>query len=241
MEEKEEVFRGHLEECLKHFSNTLSLQAPKGSLKSTLVKKSVANFCGVTLNSINDWVRGDTIPAGESLIKFMCYLDMMGYRVIELERMPNVLRNFAELIGFGFFSGKQAIEFLGYGKTSRLYGILREERFIGDEKKQKMWDLWKGKKEELEKKKKEVKEKLCRLDTLPKAVLSFRKLAVVNIMKGLLMLLEEESLDRLSESELAELQQQANTIFCLSARLSALNSRLTAFEQKKEVVECLTT
>lgn len=246
-EDRYEVFRGHFEECLKHLGTRLASSVPRGSRGAAQAKKLVAEFCGVTINSVTRWLHGTgSFPIGEPLIKLMCYLDMVGYRVIELERMPKVRRNFAELVGYGLLNSDQAAEFLGYSSMSALYQVLQGHRGASEDKDQKMWDAWKERKEELQQKK-EKSQELYRLDiplkVRPKTEVSkmserqvsaFRPKAVVSIMEGLLALLEENSFEKLSNGELADLKQSADTVLRLSAHLSALSSRLIVSEQQRK-------
>lgn len=239
-EDKQEVFRGHFEECIKHFGISLASRAPKWSRGAAQAKKPVADFCGVTMNSVTRWLHGTgSFPVGEPYIKLMCYLDMMGYRLIELERMPKVRRNFTELVGFGLLSSEQAAELLGYSNTSTLYQVLQGHYGASEDKEQKMWDVWKARKEKLALKKEKLQElyrldislRICSKVEEPKpAMLPSRQTAVVNIMEGLLLLLEEGSL---SESNFADLQRSADTILRLSVHLSDLSSRLIMSEQRK--------
>jgi hypothetical protein len=237
---KHEVYRGHFEECLRHLGTSLASSEANISRGAAQVKKPVADFCGVSIQSVTRWLNDTgSFPVGEPYIKLMCFLDMMGYRVIELERMPKVHRNFAELIGYGLLSSVHAAEFLGYSYTSTLYKVLQGHYGVSEDKEQKMWDAWKERKEELILKK-EKSQELYRLDIplkiRPKAEKSksvmsaSRQTATVNIMEGLLSLLEDGSL---SESSLADLQRSADTILRLSAHLSALSSRLIMSEQRK--------
>jgi hypothetical protein len=166
----------------------------------------------------------------------MCYLDMVGYRVIELERMPKVRRNFAELVGYGLLSSDQAAEFLGYSSTSTLYQVLQGHHGASEDKEQKMWDAWKERKEALQEKK-EKSQEFYRLDIplkIRQQVSAVRPKAVVSIMEGLLGLLEENSFEKLSDGELADLKASADTVLRLSAHLSALSSRLIMSEQQRK-------
>lgn len=47
-EDRHEVFRGHLEECLRHLGTSLASSVPKGSRGAAQAKKPLADFCGVT-------------------------------------------------------------------------------------------------------------------------------------------------------------------------------------------------
>lgn len=248
-EEGPEVFRGHLEECFGHLGRSIASQAPRGARGAAQAKKPVADFCGVTTASVTRWMYGSRgLPAGEVLIKLMCYLDLVGYRVIELERMPKVRRNFAELIGFSLLSGKEAAALLGYATTSILYKALKGARGTSDAKEQKMLEMWKEKKEGLEQCREQAQKQYLPdaspptrppADKRPAATErgakapAHRKTAAVSIMKGLLDLLEEKPVDELSASELVSFRSDADTILRLSAHLSALSSRLFMSEQEK--------
>lgn len=246
-EDRQEVFRGHFEECLRHLGTSLASSVPKGSRGAAQTKKPIADFCGVTIDSVTRWLHGTgSFPLGEQYIKLMCYLDMVGYRVIELERMPKVRRNFAELIGYGILSSGQASKFLGYSSTSTFYQVLQGHHGASEDKEQKMWDAWKERKEALQEKK-ERSQELYRLDiplkvrrkaelakTSERPVSAVRPKAVVSIMEGLLALLEENSFEKLSDGELADLKQSADTVLRLSAHLSALSSRLIMSEQQRK-------
>ena len=242
-----EVFRGHLEECLRHLGASIAERFPKQAREAAQAKKPIANFCGVTIKSATLWLKDNSLPTGETLIKLMCYLDTIGYRIIELERIPKEQRNFAELIGFGILSAREAAELVGYDKPSRLYELFRRNVGIGKEKKQKIWDLWKEKKDVLELKKEQT-QKLYWSETLLAAPKELQhqlalatkeaiptkqqapphKATVVSIMEGLLSLLEESPGDTL-----ADLQGFTEVVLRLSASLNLLSSRLIMAGQKK--------
>jgi len=224
--------RGHFEECLHHFV------MKGGGPNQTQGKQLIADFCGVSLATVATWFRGSNLPVGERYIKFMCFLDMAGYRVIELERMPKALRNIAEFIGYGVLSTQEVMGLLEYSNRSKFFALLRGERGISKEKEQKAWNIWKEKRGDLEKRKEEARE-LYQLDIpptstapavniqqeLPKVSVTsthHKSGAVVSLMEGLLALLEDASF------ELAEINQSVGTVLRLSARLSSLSSELIA-------------
>ncbi len=125
-EERLEVMRGHLQECFNHFSTHFALQVPKQSREIGMLKMRIATFCGVTTQSISRWLNEKILPEGETRIKLMCYLNMVGYRIIELDRLspPVSLGNFVELIGFDLLSSRDAVTLLGYSTTSSLYDVI---------------------------------------------------------------------------------------------------------------------
>jgi hypothetical protein len=229
-----EVFRGHLDECLKHLDSQL---AGIALCHRESARKPIADFCGVTTDTVRRWQQG-TQPSGETLIKLMSYLDAVGYRIIELERMSKPRRNFAELIGFGLISSNDAALSLGYVRPSNLHPILLSHKGTSRDKDQKMWDIWKTRREELNLR----KEKATRQNHLdmikviyPKkvedepAMTTFRQPAVVSIMEGLLGLLEEKTI----LDQLTDLKASADIVDRLSASLSVLSSRLIKPQQQK--------
>lgn len=222
---RQEVFRGHLEECFKHLGTTLGSRMPKGSPGVRQIKESIAGFCGVTVDTVTRWQKGRLFPIGEILIRLMCYLDLVGYRVIELERMPRFRRGFVELVGFGLLSGQEVAEFLGYATPRSLYRVLQGQCGVSEDRKQQMWDEWKKRREEIERKKEELREKYPVDLTEAITVQASRRPAIVSIAEALLVMLEEEPPEKLSG-----LQESPDTIRQLSARLEALDQ--SAKDQK---------
>jgi len=249
--EKPEVFRGHLDECLRHFSERFSLKFPKGSKGAARAKEPMAEFCGINTPTVTRWFRDDaSLPVGEPLFKLMCFLDLSGYRVIELEKMKPGSRGFAELIAFGIFKGQEAADMLGYQNLSTLYQVLRGKEGMSDAKSRKMWDVWQEKRALLEEKKSVAHRKYYQNLTVngapaagpspaPKGAGRPRTktpdyTATVKVMEALLALLERENLDELPEGELAVLcRASGETILRLSARLSTLSSKLLAPDRRK--------
>jgi len=233
-----EIFRGHLDECLKHLGTRLAILAPRRSRNSAKSRLPMAAFCGIQGKSVLEWFNEKAKPKGAQLFKCMCYLDMIGYRVIELERTKRVKRNIVELIGFGIFSSQQMTELLGYTSSSHFFRAMEGQADKAME--QKMWDLWKERKEELDKKKQEAKPQAIIVPAAAPAVIVETPRAraakegtsgdigaaagslVVNFMKGLLVLLESVS----DESLLNLTRQESGMILELSARMSTLSSKL---------------
>lgn len=200
-----EVFRGHLDECLEFLGNMFVANIPKGSWGAAQARKPIADFCGVSKNTVREWLRHTSLPIGKQLVKLMCWLDMTGYRVIELENMPRIQRNFLELIGFGLISDKQATELLGYTSVSRVYEVLRGNCNASPEKRAVMLHECSNRKEELEQKKESAREQY-RLHIPSKVPPKAESEAVT-----------------LSNSELRRL---ADEILVLSSRLNGLGSQL---------------
>ncbi|OGY30119.1 MAG: hypothetical protein A3F35_03365 [Candidatus Woykebacteria bacterium RIFCSPHIGHO2_12_FULL_45_10] len=246
-EEAQEVYRGHFEECLKHLSKSLLLRLPKGSKGLVKFREPIANFCGVSVKTVVRWLDGSTSPIGETLIKLMCYLDLVGYRVIKLEKMPKGRRIFFELVGFGILSPQEAASILGYTSTSTLYQVLLGKFGVSEGKKRRMWDAGLDRKEALEKVKVEASQRYLpappsksqptkaeptRREAIRDETPPSRHQAIVVIMGGLLLLLEEDSFKEFLEAELADQPATASTVLRLSARLSTLSSQLITDQVK---------
>ncbi len=101
-----------------------------------------------------------------------------------------------------------------------------------------MWNLWKDRKDELEKKKEESR-RLYGIKIEPQiekktsTVSIQRRKGLSKIMEGLLEFLEEDSFVKLSDSDLKNLQFSREIVSRLSGRLSVLSSRLNTLEPKK--------
>jgi hypothetical protein len=249
--EVQEVLREHFAECLKHFADRFRTKWPHGKKGLAKARKPIADFCDVNESAVKDWLsytENPRPPVGETEVRLKCFLDLNGYRVIELERLSRTVRNFAELIGFGLLSGKNAGELLGYKNPGNLYPVLRGDEEYGGvskEREAKMFDLWKEKKDELEQRKREAAKRYRvsfsrRIATKPILIVSpvetnvaGRRSATLKILEGSLALLGDGLFDKLSESELAALKESHGTIILqLSARLSALGLKLTTGEQE---------
>lgn len=244
--ERQEVFRDHLEECLRHFGKWFNSKKPPRSHGRVEAMKPLMDFCGVSRQTAQNWLDDlEVTPKGVTQIKMLCYLDLHGYRVIELERMPRVVRNFAELIGFGILSAQKAAELVQYKNVADMYATLRGRSGIGKDKEDRMWTAWKENKDALEHKKKEAFER-DRLEILfettpaPKSLEQQRqpsesfasypnvdRAAAIAIMSGILMLFDRGLFNDLSPSDIESIRRNGGSaILQLSANMSQLSSKL---------------
>lgn len=215
VERAPEVFRDHFDECLKHFGKQLNSVSNKVRLKTI---KSFADFCGVAQPTVKRWFDESwSPPNGEARIKSMCYLDACGYRVIEFERMPKVLRSFAELIGFGIVSAREASDLIENKKLSRMYELFRGAT-LTDEKRDRMWNVWKERRHALEQKKKDMNGSQS-VPRISKAG------GLFGVLGGLVVLLEG-----LSENELKELLDPQ--FLQIVSRLNGVCSKTFEMEKK---------
>ena len=242
MFEKQEVFRDHLSECLKHFGHWFNSRAPRKKRGRSEKMRPMADFFQTKVSVIQPWLdEGDILPRGKFRIKLMCYLDLHGYKVIEFERMPKVLRNFSELIGFGVLSAREAVALLQYKKLSTIYEVLFGKNNTSKDREDAMWRIWKEKREELEGKKKYAQNHFLLKILFEPPVRSpipvilpvnhsgevsvGEKNAVLKMLESSLTLLEGEMFNNFSDGELSTF---AETILRLSSRLNALSSKILA-------------
>ncbi len=247
-----EVLRDHLEECMKHLRGWFNSKVPKGKSGRRQVMAPLGNFCGVGTKTTSIWLDDDlevAPPRGEILLKLLCYLDLHGYKVIEFERMPPPLRKFAELIGYGVISIDAAPGLVGYRTVSQVYQVIHEREGASSEKEEKMYAVWKDKREVLEqkklqafksgrlevlfkqKKKSEPPQQAPLLLTSAPDTSPLRSVAF-DLIKGLLTLLDQGVLRDLSESEVATLEQADMVhIAQLSVHLSTLSAKFVRIEK----------
>ena len=158
-DETSHVFSGNFDDCWKHFVKAMSLRYPKGSRGVAKARKPLAEFCNVDSRTPDDWFNRNVMPIGGQWIKVAFFLEINGYRVRELVRVDQSRRNFMELIGYDIISGAEATSALGYAHSASLYSMLRGEHEALQSKQDKMYEMWKQRKELLERKKTEACER----------------------------------------------------------------------------------
>ncbi len=229
-----EVYRGHFDECLKHLGRTIRAQKPKGSKGAERVLQPIAGFCHAVPSSIKNWLfEPDQVPSGSPMIRMMFYLDLLGYKVIELEKMQSGTKRLAELIGYTIVTAEVATAFIGYSSISTLYKVLQGDQNPCAEKMEKIRVLCKKYMNELNEKKRTAKE------TYPLAIsLSAQRVitspevttipnATMLIMQGLLGLLDDTLLKTVTESDLGNMQEShRDTILQLATRFDTLRVTL---------------
>jgi hypothetical protein len=248
--ERPEIYRGHLKECLLDLDKRLCAKFPKGSKGASFARKPVADFCGVEVQSIRRWLNPDgEIPTGELLFRLYCYMDMIGYRVIELERTPAVRRQIVELIGFRLVTGDEASAKFGYTQSSSLYQVLQNKSGTTEQRDQAMWEFWKSVRDALEERKATAAKEYS-LDfghkprsqitkavgasapasrstpAAPSSEATFK--GAVSLINSLNSLLDQGWLDNLSHAQLEELR--TTSVLRLTVHLNDLSSRILARE-----------
>ncbi len=184
------------------------------------------------------------MPRGEQYYKLLCFLDLNGYKVIELEGMAIRCKNFTLLIGFGVLTSKDATEMLGYTQISELYRALRGDTGLSKDRERKMWDLWQARKDKLDEAVEEagkrfrlnfsraretqsigVVESKVAMPATTKPP-DYLRDGAVDIMEGLLKMLDSGVLLDLTDADWAALRNSSSTVLRLSSHLSTLSAKL---------------
>lgn len=232
--EREEVFRGHFEECLDHLWHCFNAHFPKALRGTEKARQPIADFCGVEAKTVGEWMKGRSSIVGEGRIKLMCYLDLLGYRVIELEKL-RTMKELAEVIGYGVLTSKQVGELLGYVKIQDVYNVLLLKRGTSKEKQERARGICAEKRAELTQKKEEACQKFCLGFSLMDSVQQRKVSAIVSIMEGLLAMLESSEIGKPFSDNLQNLSpQERGTILRLSDSFHALASEMVMQNRRQE-------
>lgn len=234
--EEEAVFRGHIEECVQDYNNRLSEGFSEGSKGSAEARQPLADFCGVSqTSSVYRWLKLGKLPRGAQLIKLMCFLDIIGYKVIDLERMSKTRRMLSELIGFSLATPEELIEEIGYASTSNFFQTLYGHCGVGNDRAEKMWSICKERKVDIEQAKARIKSRIFTQTTLKLGSDQIPiKRSVTSFMEGLLLLLEETFPGNVYNEKTQELLPYAGTIRQLSERMNSLNLLVKELTRQKD-------
>lgn len=216
-----EIMRGHLDECFTHLKQRLNQQAHNSSHNHEMMS-ALAVFCGCSYSAVTRWQPGSgSMPLADARIKLMAYLDLLGYRVIELENMSTSFRALADLIAFGLIDPSQALIAIGYADIATLYKVIHGKSNASPEKKEKTGQLVKEKISEINPAKEKAYQKLPAFAAklLPSSIEIKPKIketgligtSVNNSIQGLLSIMQ--GLDTLLNSEAVKLTDQELALF----------------------------
>jgi hypothetical protein len=183
----------------------------------------------------------------------MAFLDLMGFKVIEFERMPTYSRNGVEIISFSSMSIEEIWKALLFSKSSHLYASIMGNENINSDRQEKMWELWKTLRTEIEEKKlqlqsshifpllseinTETQRKFTRANAPLFNTVSTTKPEETNALatqiRDLGLIIKSSSIDSLT----ASLTGCTQDILSLTAHLNYICSRLYTQEQKGEAYE----
>ncbi len=158
-EERVEVFRGHFDECLAHFGSAFNKHYPKSKRHRNASVQPISDFVESNTTTITRWLDDpeNSKPTGLFRIKLSCYLDSHGYRIIEFEKLSKVVRGFSEVIGYGIMPIQEAVSLVGYTYPSEFYNVfLGRGNSVSPLKEKAMMDIYRIKREEIEKRRNEI-------------------------------------------------------------------------------------
>ncbi len=243
-----EIFRGYLEECWEHLVREMQSKTPKNSKRAGRAKQPIAEFCGVLNSTVQNWMVGRGIPQGIVRVKLTCYMEMLGYRVIEFSKLSQSKKGFFELLGYNLMQPEVAAEKLYNLKVSTIYAVLWGTQSVNEERTQKMYDLWKENREILEQKKVEEASKyksLLRLhhdnDAESPSLLDVQSRgyttsnhadAAISIARGLWLLLEQLSEEGLTDEESESFKVEEALVNDLHVKLGSLSAHLSIMKKK---------
>lgn len=125
------LVEGNTERCLAHLAKAIE------GRDFFEKRKTIADFAGVSDDSVHRWFKEGRMPVGEQLVRMRFYLEFLGYKVSELNELDEQVRNAARLFAFGVASLSEIADLLGYvGKsgTDTLLRIFRGARGTSSEK-----------------------------------------------------------------------------------------------------------
>jgi hypothetical protein len=237
MAERAEVFRGNLEECLKHFANALSACYPRGLRGSAKERAPMMRFCAIKTNTCNRWLYHKHKKINrESWFRLCCFLTLQGYWVKEWQMLSEERRNVIELVAYGLMTIQHAHEVVGYANPFDTVELMlghtdNPERF------QMLWEIWKSKRIELEHAKAKAERDFI-IPLVPRSdnptgpiMPTGRALrmaeGVLEVMSGLRKLLLSQPLQGLSQDELDEIDPTAvRNILEVTRLLSEIGTQL---------------
>lgn len=245
--ETREILRDHFPECLSHLARCFREKVPSGSKGKKRQLKPIADFCGVTPKAVVAWFDFGILPKGLPKLKITCILSLLGYKVIEFEKLPKILRYFVEMIGFGVIDINDALEISGFKAHKNLLAVLHGTERLTDEKHNLLFGVMKTylgvldqRKEELSKSRRfdffikdhDVAEMTPPKVVVPKAEKSrvsgdqTQVSAVLSIREALTMF-KRGAFQDLSDNDIANMNRNdADAILSLWTYLGSLSSRI---------------
>jgi hypothetical protein len=109
----------------------------------------VTDLIGVSPKTVQRWAKGENPPMGVSLLKLRVLLDAAGYQVKEFIELPEVTRQFMQLIAFDLVTLDGARDILVYKNTTDILDVVLRGRGIYPDKQYRMATLVEHSQEEL--------------------------------------------------------------------------------------------
>lgn len=247
----ETIFCGYFKECFADFVGRIDTIIPPGAKIRNTVYRPIAQFCGAEYHRVAHWFSGRATPMGEMTFKLSVFLELQGYQITERERIEAIRRNFQNLVAYSICTVKEMTDLVEISNTNHIFGYLRQEDNLSEDRRQKIWNLWAGKRQELDEAKQQAEERfgniLEKIETIARAHPSIgiglqrvetksvtppqpQKMVdgidtLVHFLKGTASLIDTMSFD--SQEEIAALRVCAtNPIDYLKTKLDELTERI---------------
>ena len=137
------VFRGTMMACFDHFKRQFEKRHPKASKGASEAKEPLAAFCGVRYHTVTRWFGHEQLPQGEVQFRLICFLQVQGYIVNELQSLSATALGLLELIGYGVLTVDQMCKHIGFPSTKQLFGVLRGQGNLVNGRAERGWALFK--------------------------------------------------------------------------------------------------
>jgi len=89
-----------------------------------IAKESLMAFLQTTSLTVERWRKGETFPIGIGLIRLQVFLDLLGYRVKELQELPQVTKQFAQILALELMTPEGAMATLDYKNVNGVYSLI---------------------------------------------------------------------------------------------------------------------
>lgn len=214
MSDRDVAFRGHIEECLAHLNRSLEQRAAGRRRDVLAAERSIARFCGVQVQTVIRWRGAKHLPVGDQYFRLICYLDVAGYSVVELDRITGGNRFAAELIGYGILTGQELATQVGY-QVSTLYKVLRGAEGTSRAKADRIWAIGMEYQGQLKRQKENAKALWAGFsqDRSTPTDSSVKSKTISCAAETLLLLVQDMALDELSQNKkLVELAATLNSL-----------------------------
>lgn len=153
------VFRGTAEACFHHFKKQFERRYPKGVKGTEKAKAPMADFCGVRVTAITRWFNSNEGASGSTYMKLLCFLQVQGYIINELQGLGTTELGLLELIGYDVVDPKEIQQYLKYPQLGQMFKVLRGEGKLVNSRASRGWEFLRKHRSALKEKKQALKKK----------------------------------------------------------------------------------
>jgi hypothetical protein len=109
------LLHADLEACLADYAKRFEPESAAALL---------LEYVGSSTTTVSRWLRGHEQPRGELNLRLRCYLELVGYKVTESEKVLPIAREVCDLIGYGLVTFEEVQQSLDYATPQSVYRIL---------------------------------------------------------------------------------------------------------------------